>query len=296
MYIVARTVHIRHTEVRLRDLPEQFDGTTILYLTDLNLFGTNTPEAALALMERLRGLYPDLILLGGDFASPSPFERLNFTDPDSPRVQTRMIEARTKFLTGLRAFATPLGKFAIAGESDVDPSSLRAAAEAGGVDLLSDDVLLLTKNGARVGLVGLKPNGTELRSLESLSEKVTREDCVIVLAHSPEDYALIQTTEAANGGGWADLVLCGHTRGGQIVIGGHSLLPLNEHEQRYLSGWRRENDAVLLTSAGVGCQWLNFRLGTQAEVHLITLRRGEPEATGEGFVPPNPEVRWDSGE
>ena len=56
-------------------------------------------------------------------------------------------------------------------------------------------------------------------------------------------------------------------------VGERTLLPLDEQERRYISGWRKENGVFLLTSQGVGCEGVPLRLGTAAEVHLITLRR-----------------------
>ena len=53
-------------------------------------------------------------------------------------------------------------------------------------------------------------------------------------------------------------------------------------ERRYISGWRRENGVFLLTSQGVGCEGVPLRLGTAAEVHLITLRRAAQADTGAG--------------
>ena len=295
MHIQARTVHVRYASVALRDLPEEFDGTKILYITDLNLLGSNTPGAALALLERLKALRPDLLLLGGDFSSPSLLEILNYRDAEAQAVRERVAETRAAFLAGVADFAAPLGKFAVAGEADTDPEALRAAAERGGVDLLADDALVLTRGGARLLLIGLRETGGGMRSLGALAAKVHQEECALVLAHSPNAIAEIQTAEAADGGPWADLVLCGHTRGGQVRLGGRSLFPLDEYEQRYLRGWVREGGAALLTSGGAGCQYLNLRLGSEAEVHCITLRRGEPAAPAATFRPQNPDVPWSPG-
>ena len=144
-------------------------------------------------------------------------------------------------------------------------------------------------------LVGLKDSGGEMRSLGQIAGRVQKGDCAIVLAHSPHEIAGIQTAEAGDGGTWADLILCGHTRDGQIRAGNRSLFALDEYEQRYRHGWFRENGSVLLTSGGAGCQLLNLRLGSSAEVHLITLRRGEPEGAASPagtFQPLHPEAQW----
>ena len=46
MALCARTVHVRRAEVALSDLPASMDGTTLLFLSDFSLCGTNTPAQA----------------------------------------------------------------------------------------------------------------------------------------------------------------------------------------------------------------------------------------------------------
>ena len=70
-----------------------------------------------------------------------------------------------------------------------------------------------------------------------------------------------------------DVLLCGHTHGGQIRLFGKSILDLSRQEQRYLSGWNTETGQPILTTTGVGCETVNIRLGSTPEVWLITLRR-----------------------
>lgn len=290
MRVNARTVHVRYATVRLEDLPEEFDGTRILYLSDVDLLTGADVRAAAALMRRLQTLRPDLLLLGGDYASATLFERLNSGSGLSDRALERLVNARSSWIGSLKSFTAPLGKFAVAGEADALPESLRLAMDSAGIGLLEDEFALLTRNDARLALVGLRDSGAEMRDLSAVSGRVSRGDCVLVLAHNPSAFVSVQTAEAADGGAWADLVLCGHTHGGQIVVAGRSALTLDEFEARYLSGWRREGGVAQLTSAGVGCTGVNLRLGSEAEVHLITLRRGSPDPGG--FTPPNADSHW----
>ena len=75
--LCARTVHVRRAEVALSDLPASMDGTTLLFLSDFSLCGTNTPAQAAKLVQRLQSLHPDALLLNGDFSAPSLMDRLN---------------------------------------------------------------------------------------------------------------------------------------------------------------------------------------------------------------------------
>ena len=59
---------------------------------------------------RARVSEDDLVLLGGDYASPSLFERLNGGADES--------DARSRFFAALAGFQAPLGIYAISGDND----------------------------------------------------------------------------------------------------------------------------------------------------------------------------------
>ena len=101
--------------------------------------------------------------------------------------------------------------------------------------------------------------------INDLLRSLDREKYIIVLNHQPSDYA-------AEAGSCADLVLSGHTHGGQIRLFGKSILSLSNAERRFLFGWNTQSGIPILTSQGIGCEGINMRLGTEPEVWLITLR------------------------
>ena len=135
--------------------------------------------------------------------------------------------------------------------------------------LLNNSVEVLTRDGQSIGVVGLAPgNG----GISEIARHFSQDQCVLTLAHSPTRIVDIRIAEAGDSGPWTDLVLTGHTHGGQLRIAGRSIFSLDEVEQRYLSGWYSDAAAPLLVSQGVGCEGANLRLGSEAEVWLITLR------------------------
>ena len=62
------------------------------------------------------------------------------------------------------------------------------------------------------------------------------------------------------------LTLAGHTHGGQVVLGGKTLLSSNH----YMRGLYRENGVYGYVSSGAG-QWFPFRLGCPPEISVFTL-------------------------
>ena len=263
MYFTARTVHVRYAEVRVPDLPASFDGTTILYASDIDLCGIHTAKQAARMFDKLQNLRPDVLVLGGDYTSPGIIDRLNGSD-------TVNAVQRTLLFTELKDFQAPMGKFAISGDNDGNTDSLKLSLMDTGIVLIDDMIQPLTKDSDRIGLVGVGANST---NLSALAGQIDSSACVIAVAHSPEQLTRMRIAEAKNGGSWMDLTLCGHTHGGQVRVFDRNLFKLTENEETYLSGWNTDAQAPLLTTTGIGCEAVNLRLNTKAEVWKITLRK-----------------------
>ena len=247
MFLSAMTVHLKRRTVQLPDLPAAFSGTRILYLTDFRLHGLNGLAATDSLLAQLQGVRPDLLILGGNYV-------------DSGAISLESLFSR------FAAFPTNLGICAVAGAND-DLAALKAACEHSGITLLNNSGVPLQKDGASLYILGLAPMTGDL---DAAASYVRSGQCVIAVANDPGCIPRLNTAEAADGGRWLDLCLCGHNLGGQMVVAGRTLLTLSEHQRRYLSGWILDSIPILI-SQGLGCQWLNLRLNTEAEAWLITL-------------------------
>lgn len=269
MHLNARILHVRYAEVHIGDLPPSFDGTTILFASDIDLCGVNTVAQADRLFDRLQSLQPDLLLLGGDYACPNWIEMLN------GETGAEKQSVRAEWFQRLSDFEAPLGKLAVSGDNDGDPDALREAMAAGGVQLIDGGAQIISNATDAIAIAGI---GTGTANVSEMASHFSAGQCVIALMHTPERIVDVRVGEAADGGAWADLALAGHTHGGQLQITGRTALSLSETEKRYLSGWYTDGTAPLLVTEGVGCEGANFRLGTKAEVWLITLRTGTPES------------------
>lgn len=278
MRAAAALVHVRRTEVYLRDLPASFDGVTILYISDPDVLSESSLRSAQALLDSLQALKPDVLLLGGDYASEPLLSRLNRT-VDSPSPDADILDRASRFIASLADFTTPMGKYAVLSRGDPSAASLAPALAAGGVTLLQNEFAPLTNGGGRLIIAGLNSPDGAASQLSGLSRLVSERDCVVAFAHSVSTLPAIQVAEARDGGGWVDLALFGGTHGGQIRLGSHTALQLAGREARYPRGWYTENGIKFLVSQGLGCESVTLRLGTRSEVHLLTLRRGEAPVT-----------------
>jgi len=269
MHLQARMTRLCPAEVYLPDLPRALDGTRVLYISDFKLQSAAEARSAGKLMRRLQELAPDLLLLGGDYCGSSVLDSLNGT------ANVALPDYVADFIASLADFPAPMGKFAVAGDSDGDPRTLAAAFQAAGVNCLADSAVTVSKNGADMSIAGLTDRSLNRNGSAKLSRSYHRDDCVLVLAHNPTSYIDVRVSEAEGGGAWADLVLAGHTLGGQINVLGRTLRSFSPEEQRTLSGWFYPNDLPLLVSEGLGCDGAPLRLGSNSQIHLLILRRQE---------------------
>ncbi len=259
MAIQGRIVRLETAQVYLRDLPESFDGITVLLLTDLHIGAFASGEETASLMGDLQNLYPDLLLLGGDFTGADPLSAAHREDT---------LAQRDSFFRQLAWFYAPLGKFAVRGNHDPE-DGLSQALSAGGVSLLSNQVARLERDGQYLYLAGLDDWGTGNQNYALAAAAVSPQDAVLVLAHNPDSFPA-----ALRLGDWVDLMLCGHTHGGQISLPLLSrFVTPSIYGDAYRSGWVRERGALLLVSNGVGCTGVPLRFNAPPQVHLLTLRR-----------------------
>ena len=264
---LATTVHLCSADVCLKDLPSAFDGVTLLFVSDIDIRNGADARRCERLFEQLSDLQPDILLLGGDYSARTLMEVLN----GASSVQSK--DEAADFIGKLADFDAPLGKYAVLGDHDGDGSALTGAFQSANIDLLENGCVEIEKDRETLIIAGLSDVSQALTPYSELGNHFEGDECVIALAHNPSAYSGVMVSEARNGGTWADLVLTGHTLGGQIRAFGRTLRTLPESERRTLAGWYYTDTLPLLVCRGLGCEGMLARLGTQSEVWLITLRQ-----------------------
>ncbi len=260
----AKDCRVERLTVALRNLPAAFEGTTVAFVTDTH-HGPGVSLAYLAeVVAMTNALQPDLVALGGDYVQRSRFHRFQ------PRGSHRhYIEPGVAVLAGLRA---PMGRFAVLGNHDRKESAMltrRALAEHGLTELTNTGVWL-ERGGARLRLCGVDDWATGRPDLRRALGDATPADACLLLSHNPDFVEKIRDPRV-------DLVLSGHTHGGQVV------LPLigapvtaSRYGQKYVHGLVQGPSARVYVSRGVGTIGPPVRFGCPPEVTLLTLKRMLP--------------------
>ncbi|MEO7113068.1 MAG: metallophosphoesterase [Polyangiaceae bacterium] len=252
----TRTAEVPHIIVRSAKVPAEFDGLSILQLSDLHLGVSHQASDLDAFIDLLgeRGVRPDLILFTGDLA-----------DDFSQIVPAVQAASRLQPKFGVHS---SLGNH----EYLHGVAEARRQYDRGRANLLVERGLPITVGASRLYLAGTDdPLSTSAdigdfmrRTVERSMRDKPRDAFSILLSHRPEGFV-----HAANNG--IDLTLSGHTHGGQIGFNGKSAFePL--YPDGYLWGLYRKNESTLYTTSGWG-NWFPFRLGCPAEAPLIILQR-----------------------
>lgn len=277
LYARAKIVKVETADVYLKDLPQELDGTTILYVSDIHIASEFDVTRTQELMRRLQAAEPDLLLLGGDYTDVRLWNQLPAFF-DEAKLDPLVEEARAlsyEWIASLADFSAPMGKFAVLGNHDAGDNALAGVMAQSGVQLLVNQAVTVEKNGAKLTIagVGMASEDPETDTYEpyALAAQVPSDACCVLLSHTPDALPQMFTIDS-DSGAWIDLALCGHTHGGQVRIGDWAPINKSAYGLRYLTGWAEHASGWSLTSNGVGTTALPIRLGAPAQAHLITLR------------------------
>jgi len=245
-----RVIDWKCFDLEIEDLPAALRGVRITHLTDFHL-RRGWHSGYESVVERLSANPPDLLLITGDFV-------------DSKRNPYPALPQVRRLLAGLPRNCPT---FAIVGNHDdyAVAYELRDL----GIPFLDGKLTTVSVKGAAVELIGFpgarrfELEGAFLRRIPGKQPRVPR----IVLSHFPDHL------RRANGLR-PDLLLAGHTHGGQMCLPGG--IPLMWHDslpRRLSRGVHKVNDTWLVVSRGLGHTGLPFRVFCPPEVIELRLIR-----------------------
>lgn len=264
-----------HTE-RSADIPKDFDNKKIVFISDLHISDEISINRAKRAVKIVNDLKPDLILLGGDYISNDPAK----------------IEPCFEILKQLKA---DMGVYGVMGNHDhwTDEALLekiKQAKEQNSQNLKWLENIKLCRNSMKdAGITPLDNSATWIKSGSgnikiggvgdlwddeqdiSHTLKDTMEyDYVILLSHNPDYTEKITDSRI-------DLVLSGHTHGGQVTIFGlHSpvfrFYDVTKYGNKYRTGLVKTDYTKVLVSNGIGTVGYHYRFFARPQINVIILK------------------------
>src|SRR5215212_333919 len=241
----ADEILVRRTSLAFSNLPSAFDDFTILHLSDLH---ADISQGAMRRLAELVGtLEYDVCVLTGDYRGSTygPFE------------------SALQSLSQLRALLKgPL--YGVLGNHD--SLKMAPAMEAMGIRMLFNECEPITHRGSRIYLAGIDDaHFYRADDIAKAASGIPKHAFSILLSHTPEVY---QKAAAAG----FDLMLSGHTHGGQLCLPGGIPIKLEAVLPRSMgAGMWRHARMTGYTSAGAGTSLLPVRLNCPPEITLHTL-------------------------
>jgi uncharacterized protein len=242
----AENVQVRHHHVKLPELPASFDGFTILHLSDMHVDISH--GAMRRLIEHLPGIRYDICVLTGDF-------RGNTFGPFEPT-----LEGLARVRAHLKG---PV--YGILGNHDT--VCMLPGMEEMGIRMLLNESEAIVRGNQRIHLAGIDDaHYYRVDNMEKVASQFPHDEFSILLSHTPEIYR-----QAAHAD--FNLLLSGHTHGGQICLPGSIPITLDSVLPRRMgSGPWKYHDMVGYTSAGAGTVIVPVRLNCLPEMTLHHLR------------------------
>jgi uncharacterized protein len=254
--IEPHQIEITHQTIAIEKLPMEFHGLRIVQLSDIHHSPFLDEERINEAVRMANDLGPDLAVLTGDYISHS----------------RDYIASCARSLGRLRAAH---GVYAVLGNHDhwTDGEMMRAALADQGIHVLCNESERIDRGSSYIRLAGVDDMMVKRDDLRLALEETDWGETRILLSHNP---AIIR--EAARAG--VDLVLSGHTHGGQInwrLLTGRkdkkTARWLRRPSRRLMRGHAQLGSTQLYVNRGLGTVVVPLRYGCPPEVTLLELVR-----------------------
>jgi hypothetical protein len=204
----------------------------LVHLTDTHIERASFREAEV--VRQVNALRPDLIVLTGDY--------LNLSYLDDP-------VAAEQFRGFIAQLEAPYGIYAVRGTVEPVPGMMAGLLQGTDVFWLEQEAATVDVRGQSLTLVGVACSHdpeVDAGRLATALDGVAVDDLTVLLYHSPD---LVLEASARQ----VDLLLSGHTHGGQIrlpLLG--PVVTYSRFGRKYASGLFQEGDTTMYVSRGLG--------------------------------------------
>jgi len=244
----AQRIRVNHNYLAFEALPSRFDGFTVLHISDLHV---DMNEGAMRrLTELLPGLDYDLCVLTGDYRGAT-------------------FGAFDAALEGLARVRSELRGQVYGVLGNHDTIRMVPGLEEMRIRMLLNECEVISRDDQRIYLAGIDDaHYYRVDNIEKAASKIPHGGFSILLSHTPEIYR-----QAAHAG--FDLLLGGHTHGGQICLPGSIPITLDSVLPRRMgAGSWNYHEMMGYTSVGVGSSIVAVRINCLPEITLHHLQCG----------------------
>jgi len=248
--VEPRMVDITETRVQINGLPAVFNGFRICQITDVHHSSVVGLDYIKSVVEEANRLRPDLVLLTGDYIDTGR------------KYMAPCLEA----LSGVKA---RYGTIAILGNHDyfIEKSYAEEVITSHKIPLLQNSHLLIESKGFTLCVAGVRDLLEDAPDASAALKGVDLSVPRVLLSHHPDYAETLPADERI------DLVISGHTHGGQVRLPfGHAPVMPSNYGQKYSGGLvRLDSGTQVFVSRGIGVSMIPVRFNCPPELALIKL-------------------------
>jgi predicted MPP superfamily phosphohydrolase len=240
---------MRKVDVKVRGLDPRFDGFTIAQLSDLHIGALTPLWWGMRWARATNAASADIVVVTGDMVTSG----------------VAFHEDIAQLLGALRGKE---GVYAIMGNHDYfgEGEPLVSLLRGRGVTVLRNQGVTLEREGAKLYLAGIDDNWTKRANMDAALEERPEGVPTVLLAHDPEGFKTAIERKV-------DVVLSGHTHGGQIAMPFLGrFINASKLAHSFHIGVYKQGDSTLFVHPGLGTTGPPMRLGVAPAVALVTLR------------------------
>ncbi len=250
-------IAVKRVEVTLARLPETMDGFSIVQLTDMHVGPTLHARFVEDVVRQVNELQPDLVAITGDLVDGS----VEHLGPIVGLLRGIRSQHGTYFVTGNHEYYSGANEWT-------------AFLKGLGIRVLENERVTIESRGGAFELAGVNDHSAARvdphaapNYEKAMGGRRDSGQLLVLLAHQPKAVFDAQPYGA-------DLLLAGHTHGGQIWPWKY-LVPL---QQPVVAGLERFGETLVYVSSGTGYWGPPMRLGTTAEITHVILRARRAQA------------------
>lgn len=238
-YINVNGISVKEYEIKNEKIIKEFDGFKIVHFSDVLYKDKNGINELKLAIKNINEQNPDMIVFTGDLIKYAPKNTQDIVD----------------ILKNINADY----KYAILGDNDKE-ESIKILENSGFTILNNNYEYIFNKNNSPLKIIdGNSFNEEMLNNEENISPFYN-----IVLTHKPDNFSDLKNYDI-------DLVLAGHSLGGQIRIPFWGALLKKNGAKIYTDDYYNENNSLLYVSFGIGTEKTPLRTFNKPSINVYRL-------------------------
>ncbi len=244
--------HVYNTYYEIETDKEIGSNFRIIQISDSHIGATFDGNGLIKHMENIKDIESDIVVITGDFV-----------DDDTTR------EDMIKGVSALTILKPKYGIYFINGNHDkgyfnyrnFTYNELKNELEKNNINVLEDECIMINDYFYLIG----RNDKSDLnrKSINELVENIDKTKYIIDLNHQPNDYE--------NEKNKVDLVLSGHTHGGQLFPLGYLGVLMGANDEFY--GLHKRDNTYFIVNSGISDWAIDFKTGTFSEIGIIDIKK-----------------------